>query len=155
MDPYKNIDQKIQTLFSSFHRKMSRRNFVYKFAMGVTASIAAMLIRPIGGLETAFAHGTPCNPPHGQFCSGCTSSGGCPTNYVTCTTKNAPSSCPGWCPYDSGFWYSEGGSSGHICRDCQITLFGPPDSPSHTFCSKGATISNKYILCGCRGDTHH
>jgi hypothetical protein len=155
MERYKNVDQKVQAFMSGIHRKMNRRNFVYKLAMGITATIATMLIKPIGGLETALAHGTACYPPHGQFCSGCTTSGGCPSGYVTCTSSNVYSDCKHLCPYSSGFWYSEGSNKGHICRDCKTTLYGPVGYPWYSECAKGAQISGKLTLCGCRGGTHY
>ncbi|WP_142383401.1 hypothetical protein [Bacillus sp. V3-13] len=148
MERYKSVDQKVQTFLSGMHRKISRRNFVYKVAMGVTAAIATLLIRPIGGLERAFAHGPACNPPHGQYCSGC-GADSCPSGYTTCTTSSRYSDCPSWCPYSSGWWFSEGANGGHKCRDCYLSYV-----TSASRCNAGYRSGGLLTLCGCRSTAH-
>ncbi len=155
MEERNSKDSKTQTFVASMQRKISRRNFINKLAVATAGLVAILIINPRDGLQMALAHGTPCAPPHGQMCSGCRlSNGTCPTSYSTCTRSNAPCGT-GLCPYAGGFWYSEGGSSGHICRDCKLDIAGPADPPHFSRCDRGAKVSGRYVLCACRSTTHY
>lgn len=137
-------DQKVARFISAQTRRMNRRRFIGRAAGATAGAIAAVTIRPDGGLESSFAHsGYPCYPPCGYVCTGCASNGDCPSNYTTCTSASAGGSLRGCCPYSTGYWYSgPAGGDQHRCRDCKYYL-GPWGCPS---C---------FALCGCRSTTHY
>lgn len=141
----KEINNKMNTELSSIHRKLTRRGFLYKIATVSAAFIATILINPVGGLNSAFAHGYACSPPNGTYCSSCKSNGDCPSGYLTCTNSTTQCYNSGWCVYATGWWYSgsSDGTKGHVCRDCVLDIIGPID------CDDGG------YMCGCRSTTHY
>lgn len=139
-DRYVKKDEKMRLEMTSMHRKISRRGFLYKLASTAAAMLATVIIAPEKSLKVAFAHGNPCYPPNGVYCTGCGSNGSCPTGFTYCTqTYNRGCSS---CPYPDGWWYSEGGSSGHKCSDCISSIIGP-------------ILCTSTYLCGCRSTTHY
>lgn len=137
-------DQAVQRLIAAAARRLGRREFLSRGAAATAAGIATVVLGPLGGKQRqAFGHSNnPCTLPCGYACGGCSSTAGCPSGMLTCTTAFP---YPGCCIYSTGWWYTSGAAgTRHRCRDC-IIAYCP------CCCTQGCCSG----ICGCRSTVHY
>jgi hypothetical protein len=107
-------DARVQALIGRASRGVDRRAFLSRAAGAAAGAIAAVVVGPLGNLEHAYADHGLCIPPRGEYCSGCSAEGNCPSGYSTCTTRNGCTQCT----HSSGYWFTGFCNEQTLCRDC-------------------------------------
>jgi hypothetical protein len=120
--------------------RLSRRSVLAKGGGFIATAFATAVLGPLNGKDEAFAAISTCHPPCGEYCSGCTRAGGCPSCMVNCTSSDPFGRGTRCCPHASGWWYTRSAKGTRVlCRDCRV-MYGPC-SCTKEWCEG---------FCGCR-----